>query len=135
MLHPNGAEYGSGLGGPSREGLHGMLNSSRGPSTAVLNQYMQLLTLNELKKLSKRRGADSSDDGDSGGSDHRPRRGVAVPFKRMRKRRAMLKTGKGQKHIREKYRVQTVEDLDAEEKDKWRYPNCSMSWTSRSAKP
>ena len=34
----------------------------------------------------------------------------------------MLKTGKGQKRIREKYRVQTVEDLDAEEMDKWRYP-------------
>jgi hypothetical protein len=118
---PFGAEHGNGLDAPSLAGLHGMLNSSRGPSTAVLNQYMQLLTLNELQKLSKRRNADSDDD-DSGGSDQRPRRGVAVPFKRMRKRRAMLKTSKGQRSIRSKYRLQTVQDLDAEEKDKWRYP-------------
>ena len=94
-----GTEYGSG---------RGMLHSSGGLSTAVLKQCLQLLTGDVLKKWSKRRSADSSDGADSGGSGHHPWRTVAVPLRRVRQRKVMLKTGDGQKHTREKYRAHSL---------------------------
>ena len=114
-MAPVGGDNGN--DGPSLEGLQQILDASDGHSTAALNHYIQLLTLSELKKLSKRRDGDGADS-ESSADLHRPRRGVAVPFERMRRRRLMLKSAKGQRKIRAKYRLQAIEDIDASEKDK-----------------
>ena len=52
-MAPVGGDNGN--DGPSLEGLQEILESADGHSTAALNHYIQLLTLAELKKLSKRR--------------------------------------------------------------------------------